>query len=230
MGTTGVILDSGNVLLKPVTGVWFPPAAFGEVLAQRALPWDTTRLDEAVAVAGTYLDEIHSIPVSDEAAERFVWLRYYELLLSGVGVEDERRGLAAAMHDLWEASLPVEPYSWTVPVLEELAARQLPVVLLSDAWPSLRRFYRELGLDGYLKEMVISAEQGVSKPDSRMYAKSLELLEMKPGDVVFVDDWPENVHAAVGIGIRGIRLCHEDAESDPTTEEITDLRELLALV
>ena len=54
------------------------------------------------------------------------------------------------MHDLWEASLPVEPYSWTVPVLEELAARQLPVVLLSDAWPSLRRFYRELGLEVHI--------------------------------------------------------------------------------
>jgi putative hydrolase of the HAD superfamily len=134
------------------------------------------------------------------------------------------------MHDLWEASLPVEPYPWTVPVLEELAGRELPVVLLSDAWPSLRRFYRELGLDGYLKGLVISAEEGVTSPDSRMYTKSLELLAMKPAHVVFVDDWPENVHAAVSLGIRGIRLCHEDAESDPTTEEITDLRGLLALV
>ena len=64
---TGVILDSGGVLRRAITGEWFPPPAFHVVMHFRGLTWDQRRLDDAVAFSGRYLDEIHATPLAEEA-------------------------------------------------------------------------------------------------------------------------------------------------------------------
>jgi putative hydrolase of the HAD superfamily len=137
---TGVILDSGGVLLRPITGEWFPPPAFHEVMHSRGLTWDQQRLDDAVAFAGRYLDEIHAIPLADEAAERPIWVSYHRVLLEELGVAADCSELAEAITAAWESTICVEPFPWTEPVLNELNRRGVHVVVLSDAWPSLRRW------------------------------------------------------------------------------------------
>jgi putative hydrolase of the HAD superfamily len=46
---------------------------------------------------------------------------------------------------------------------------------------------------------------GLRKPDRRIYQVALDVLQRDPEEVVFIDDRPENVAAAVSLGIRGIR-------------------------
>jgi len=224
----GVILDSGNVLIRPTNGRWFPAPDFEELLRRRGLSWEPGLLDQALALGWEYLDEVHPVPLADEHAEHPVWVRYHEIVLEGLGITTDRSGLADAVTAAWEATLCVEPYPWTVPVLAELQRREIPVVVLSDAWPSLRRFYRQMDLAPYIGAMVISAEEGITKPDRRVFAKALALLGHGAGDVVFVDDWPGHVRAAVELGMRGFRLRHPDEEPDEGVEEIADLREVLA--
>jgi len=101
------------------------------------------------------------------------------------------------------------------------------VVVLSDAWPSLRRWYRELNLDGYIRAMVISAEEGITKPDHRIFEKARRLLGPDVSEVVFVDDHPGHVRAAADLGMRGLRLRHPGEEPADGLEEITGLTELL---
>jgi HAD superfamily hydrolase (TIGR01509 family) len=224
----GVILDSGNVLIRPTNGRWFPAPSFEEVLGERGLTWDRGLLDEALALGWEYLEEVHPVPLANEQAERPVWVRYHEIVLEGLGITSRRRGLAEAITAAWESTLSVEPYPWTVPVLAELQQRGVAVVILSDAWPSLRRFYSQLSLAPYIAAMVISGEEGITKPDCRVFEKALALLGRDASEVVFVDDWPGHVRAAVELGMRGFRLRHPDQEPDDGVEEIADLRELLA--
>lgn len=228
MPSGAVIMDSGGVLLRPTTGRCFPPPAFEQTLAERSVSWDAARLDLAVTVGGRFLDEVHPVPLADEAAERLVWLRYHQLVLEALGIDGDVGGLAEAITARWEAELCLEPYEWTVPVLRELHEEQVPVVVLSDAWPSLRRWYRELGLDRYVQAMVISGEEGITKPDPRVFHRALSLLEREACDVIFVDDWPEHVRAACQLGMRGLRLREVSEAPDESVEEITDLRGLLA--
>jgi HAD superfamily hydrolase (TIGR01509 family) len=222
-----VLLDSGGVLIRPISGSWFPPPAFELVLADRGIAWDRTGLEAGLEAGMAHLDGVHHIPLRDETDEAAVMTRYYEILLQAVGVEE---ALAADMVTVQRATLAVEPFAWTEPVLLALRARGCRVVIVSDAWPSLRSFYRRLRLDHLVDAMVISAEEGVTKPDPHMYVKALGLVGCSPDQAVFVDDWPPNVVAATALGIRAFRLRPGGDEPSPGVDELTDLRELLAHV
>ena len=170
------------------------------------------------------------MPLADERAERAVWLRYYEIVLDRVGVTTGAGRLAEAVTTRWESTISVEPYRWTVSVLVELEQRGIPVVVLSDAWPSLHRWYRELNLDRYIRAMVISGEEGVTKPDHRSFDMARALLGSDVSDVTFVDDYPGHVRAAVNLGMRGLRLRNGDEDPAADVHEITDLTELLGFL
>lgn len=170
---------------------------------------------------------MHGFPLADETAERQVWLRYYAILLEAIKVED-RVQLPELMTRHMERNVGVDPYPWTVPVLAELEQRGIPVVVLSDAWPSLRRGFRQLELDHYVKAMVISGEEGITKPDQRVFAKARDCLGDSVTSVYFVDDYPGHVRASCQLGMTGLRLRHPEAEPAGGLIEITDLRELLA--
>jgi putative hydrolase of the HAD superfamily len=229
---TGVILDSGGVLIRPVGGEWFPTTSLEQVLAERSIRWQPDKLADAMAAGDAYLDAVHHLPLRDEAEERPVMARYHEIVLAGIGVTPDGAGaLAEEILAREAARAVVEPYAWTVEVLGELQARAIPTVVLSNAWPSLRRLHRELGLDRFVSAMVISAEEGISKPDERVFHKALELLGDRPaGQVAFVDDWPGHVEAANRLGIRGIWLRHGADETVAGLEQVADLRELLSIV
>ena len=216
--------------MRPKNGRWFPPAAFTLIFEQRGLAWDGKLLEEALRVGARYLDAVHTTPVADEAAERAVWLRYHEVVLEHLSLPVDRGELAEAITESWTASPDVEPYPSAIPTLAELRRRDIPVVVLSDAWPSLRRWYTELGLADFVAGMVISAEEGVTKPHPRVFAKARSLLPNDVSDVVFVDDDPGHVRAAITLGMRGVRLRHPGAEPDPAVEEIRDLRQLPGLL
>jgi hypothetical protein len=106
----GVILDSGNVLIRPTNGRWFPPPAFHQVLAERGLSCEPGLLDAGLAAGGAYLDEVHPVPLADEHAERAVWIRYYEIVLEGAGITTDTSALARAITAAWGSAISVEPY------------------------------------------------------------------------------------------------------------------------
>ena len=225
-----MILDSGGVLIRPVGGEWFPTASLEQVLAERGITWERDKLAGGVAAGAAYLDAVHGVPLRDETEERAVMARYHELVLAAVGVTRDGAALAREIQAREEARDVVEPYGWTIEVLAELQARSIPVVVLSNAWPSLRRLHRGLGLDRFVKAMVISAEEGVSKPDARVFRRALAALGEPPGRTVFVDDWPEHVEAANRLGMRGLWLRHGTHDTPAGLEAISDLRALLNII
>lgn len=78
------------------------------------------------------------------------------------------------------------------------------VAFISNDWSNGREENCRLGLDELADVMVISAEEGVSKPDPRIYEVTLSRLGVTASDVLFVDDRPENVEAAIRLGMQGI--------------------------
>jgi FMN phosphatase YigB (HAD superfamily) len=78
--------------------------------------------------------------------------------------------------------------------------------------------------------MVISAEEGAGKPDTRVFGAAIEALGEPPQRTIFVDDWPGHVEAANCLGIRGIWLRHNPDDPATGLEEIVDLRAVLEMV
>ena len=94
------------------------------------------------------------------------------------------------------------------------------VGLISNAWADLRDYITEQKYDDAFDHMVISAEVGVMKPETRIYQIALEQAGVSPNEAVFVDDFYENIEGCQAVGMHGIHF------RDPQTA-MTELRDLL---
>ncbi len=79
--------------------------------------------------------------------------------------------------------------------------------LLSNAWNDLRDIItNRWNFADAFDVMVISGEEGVMKPDPRIYQIALERSGVQPPETVFIDDFIENIEAARKIGMHGIHF------------------------
>jgi epoxide hydrolase-like predicted phosphatase len=80
------------------------------------------------------------------------------------------------------------------------------VGLLSNATADARRFFTASGIAAHFDAITISGEEGVMKPDERIYHIALGRLSVKPNEAIFVDDFSENVVAARTLGMLGVHF------------------------
>jgi epoxide hydrolase-like predicted phosphatase len=93
--------------------------------------------------------------------------------------------------------------------------------LLSNAWPEARNSLQERrGLGALTDTLILSCEERLMKPDTRLYHLAAERLGVAPEETLFVDDYLPNVEGAWDAGMRAVHH---------TTREAT-LRELATLL
>lgn len=78
--------------------------------------------------------------------------------------------------------------------------------LLSNAPLDMGDYLRELGIADAFDVMVISGDEGVTKPAAEIYERVLDRLDIAAEEAVFVDDMRENVEAARELGLRATRF------------------------
>jgi epoxide hydrolase-like predicted phosphatase len=79
--------------------------------------------------------------------------------------------------------------------------------LLSNASAEARRFFNASGIAARFDAITISGEEGVMKPDERIYRIALARLGVQPNEAAFVDDFNENVEAARALGMAGVHFA-----------------------
>ena len=103
----------------------------------------------------------------------------------------------------------------TVAILGELKRRGTPLYALtnwsSETFPPQRvRFPFLAQFDG----IVVSGDEGVIKPDPRIFRILLERYAIAPHEAVFIDDNPANADAASALGVHGIHFRSPEALRD----------------
>jgi epoxide hydrolase-like predicted phosphatase len=94
--------------------------------------------------------------------------------------------------------------------------------ILSNAIDGARREYQaRYGFEQLVDLIIYSCEVKLAKPDPRVYWLLCDRLAVSPGEVVFLDDSPENVKGACELGIHA--LLHES-----TAQSIKAVEALLA--
>jgi len=90
----------------------------------------------------------------------------------------------------------------------QVAARLQPYYQLAMVSNDLAEWSRYLqdkfSLGRYLSVAVVSGEQGIKKPDPRLYQLALQRLQLPAADCAYVDDRRENLDAAAALGMRPI--------------------------
>lgn len=100
----------------------------------------------------------------------------------------------------------------TVAIVHELKRRGTPLYGLtnwsSETFPPQRARFPFLAL---LDGIVVSGDEGVIKPDARIFRILLDRYKIAPEDAIFIDDNPANAEAAAALGVHGIHFRSPEA-------------------
>lgn len=174
-------------------------------------------------------------PHADAMAEWLEWYRrgFFRNGLNAFGIDDD--ALADELLERYIANRHAHHriYPETVEVLDALVDR-FPLVLVTNG-PGLHQRAKvdAAGFGSYFKGIVVSGEVGISKPDARMFDAALDAADVRPEDAFMVgNNLPRDIGGAQARGIPGVWINRVGETADGVTPrwEITDLREVLALV
>jgi FMN phosphatase YigB (HAD superfamily) len=91
--------------------------------------------------------------------------------------------------------------------------------LLSNAWDNLRDMLINLWeIDGIFDDIFISAELKEAKPDSEIFDIVISSLARDPSELIFIDDFSQNVIAAREAGMNAIQFFSREQTLSELTE------------
>jgi len=165
--------------------------------------------------------DVDGIEHGDESLsrERYVaWQR--GRLLSMLGEADvhpgEHEAIIAELH-AGRATRVLEPYPEARTVLAEVRNRGVQVAICSNWDWDLEPAVAETGLRDCVDLVVSSAWAGARKPHPKIFRSTLELLDVRAADAVFVGDtWGPDVEGPRALGITPVYLERDGHWPDTT--------------
>jgi putative hydrolase of the HAD superfamily len=218
-----LLLDAGGVLVRPN----FERVA--EALRSRGIDAEPGALRAAEARSKRELDR----PPGEGTAtdEERGWL-YFNLLLRHAGITRSAATEAAlvelrAWHDrhcLWDSVL--EGVERAVVGLHDAGMR---LAVVSNSNGTVRQLLARLGLLERFILVVDSAEEGVEKPDPRIFQIALERAGASPGEALHVGDiYHVDVVGARAAGLRVVLVDEAGLYPDADCPRVGSLGELAA--
>ncbi|HEY0112560.1 MAG TPA: HAD family phosphatase [Allosphingosinicella sp.] len=183
MPATAVVFDVGNVLYG-----WDPHS-----FLERQLPEDEARLRFIEDVdLWSWHDSLDGGRAFEESAaelsERF----------------PDYAHLISAWGDRFGETIK-DPVPGMHAIVEELDARGVPLFAITnfsaDFWKPFRQ--REETFFRRFRDIVVSGEEKLLKPDPAIYYLALDRFGLKPEEALFVDDREINVEGAKAVGMHG---------------------------
>jgi 2-haloacid dehalogenase len=179
---TAVVFDVGNVLYG-----WDP-----ESFLVRQIADDEARLQfiEDTDLYGWHETLDGGRPFDEAAAELSETFPAYADLISAWG---ERFGETIT-----------DPVPGVHDIVEALDARGVPLFAITnfsaDFWRPFRA--REDAFFSRFRDIVVSGEEKLLKPDPAIYFRALDRFGLKPAEALFVDDRAINVEGARAVGMQ----------------------------
>ena len=162
------------------------------------------------------------------------WDAYFEHIVAQAGVRATngvREALSElrvyhAAHNLWE-TVPRE-----VPgVLGEFRSLGLQLVVVSNANGRLRASFDRIGLSQYIDVLVNSHDEGVEKPDARLFEIALDRAAARADATMHVGDlYHVDVVGARAAGVRAMLLDPANLYTGCECDRIRTLRELVDML
>jgi HAD superfamily hydrolase (TIGR01509 family) len=220
-----VFLDAGGVLVHPN---WERVA---ETLARHGVAADAARLAAVEPSVRRELDTDGGVrTTSDRSRGEAYFNRVFALagVPLGPALEPARAELAAyhAEHNLWEL-VPED----TVPALERLSGGRRRLAVVSNSNGTVRAKLQRLGLARFFDTIVDSLEEGVEKPDPRIFVLALERMGARPDTTLHVGDlYHVDVAGARAAGLRAVLLDPHGLYADHECVRVPSLAALADLV
>jgi 2-haloacid dehalogenase len=108
----------------------------------------------------------------------------------------------AAYHHRWHETLP-HAIAGTVAILEDLNAKAVPLFAITN-WhqDKFRETRPRFGFLGLFRDIVVSGEERLIKPDPEIYRVLLDRNGLEASSCLFIDDSAKNVAGAESVGMK----------------------------
>jgi epoxide hydrolase-like predicted phosphatase len=201
-----VVFDIGGILEVVAEG-GDPTRRFPDMIArwERRLGLPAGELDARI----TKMDERLSAAGKDGSIGSCTEEEWLAELGLATGMNQAQIG--AFMCDFWDVYCG-EPNSELIAYFQGLRPRY-QTALLSNSFVGARREEEaRFGFAAMTDLIVYSHEEGISKPDPRIYERAWRRLDVQPHEMIFLDDVEPNILAARDCGIHAI-LFHDNAQA-----------------
>lgn len=115
----------------------------------------------------------------------------------------EHRDLIAVYDERWLETVP-GPMPGMIELVDELAAAGVPLFAITnfshEFWP---RFTATAPVFRHFRDIVVSGEERMVKPDPRIFQLALRRFGLARGEAIFIDDRADNVAASEAAGFVG---------------------------
>lgn len=112
------------------------------------------------------------------------------------------------------------PVPGSLEIVNELAARRVPIFGITNFGAEFWADFRSTApVFDHFRDVIVSGEEKVMKPDPAIYRLALRRFALAPGEGIFVDDRPENVEGAKANGFAG----HHFVDAPALRAELVDL-------
>jgi 2-haloacid dehalogenase len=187
---TNVVFDIGNVLIH-----WDPRALYAKIFdSAEEVDWFLTH----VCTPDWNLEQDRG--------------RSFEAAIAEAAARhpDYAEAIAAYNHRWHETILG--PVEGTVAILEELKARGTPLYAITNF--NQHKFRETLERFPFLgpsfRDIVVSGDEGVVKPDPAIYRLLLDRNGLEASSCLFIDDSPKNVAGAEAVGMKAHHFTSPD--------------------
>jgi putative hydrolase of the HAD superfamily len=178
VGIEAVLFDIGGVLEIVEEPVW-------------TTPWGYPSIDALDTTHGLVVSEDYTLGYRTEADLRAIYAGALGLDAAGADA------FMAAMWDWYCGSLDEPLMRWA----RELTVTHRVGILSNSVDGARREEESRYAFSEVFDPIAYSHEIHLSKPDPRAFRHVCDLWGLEPGQVVFIDDVPENVDAASAMGM-----------------------------
>ncbi len=234
MSVDTVIFDAGLTLLQASPSFW---DAFvdGVEAAGARLPGDLDVIEHTPLGdvwqqhERAWRDAGEASPhVGDVDAEMRYWRGLYRAFLAHLDVEGDHHHIAQRVHAHFLSPGVFRPFPEVDSVLDRLDERGVRLGLLSNWGPNLRDILDHEGLLGRFAAVVISGEEGVAKPDPRIFEIAFDRLGVVPSSsVAYVgDSLTDDVEPSQALGCTPVLVDRYGRHEEHDGLRVSDLGEL----
>jgi putative transposase len=193
-----VVFDIGGILeIVPEGGD--PTRRFPDMIArwEERLSLPPGELDKRL----TQMDERLSAAGKDGAIGTCTEEEWLAELGSATGMNPSQ--MNAFMRDFWDVYMG-EPNSELIAYFQSLHPRYRTALLSNSFVGARREEEARFGFAAMTNLIVYSHEEGMSKPDQRIYERTWQRLGVQPQEMIFLDDVEPNILAARECGIQAV--------------------------
>ncbi len=218
MPLRAVLLDAGGTIVFPSF------RRIADEFAREGVSIDPERLERAELRVRFEFDRPEVIGTSND---RDRWARFLQRMAEEAGLTAFPRAAFLRLkeyqdrHNLWEV-VPAD-----VPPALDALARRYRLGVVSNANGTVRALFDRLGLASRFEVVIDSHEEGMEKPDPRLFRVALDRMKIDPAETAYVGDlYHVDVVGARAAGLHAILLDPHGLHGDKDCRRVRHLAEL----